>query len=280
MELSPLPNVSGESVLSSLRAVVQALENARGIGGNYSTVHENYVGWSANAVSILTRVIHPDDISRLITTPRHWALVTMTQMVSPNVLSLTYTEIEQRYFELSKICESLDAQLRRWRNFSGDIFIPDSNAYLHSNLFFAELDWRQILGSHPLTELCLVIPILVIEELDRAKRSPSSKKVSETNSELVRTRARITLKRINESFPEPSDNPMLVQSAIDRAGIRMSLLFDEITHIRLSRPDDEILDRALSLQNFSGKQVTIVTGDNNMDFSARNIGLKSKLLED
>lgn len=278
MELSPLPDISGEKVLSELREVIRLLENVRGSGGDYSTIFKNYVGWVADAVRILTHVVHREDVSRLITTPRHWALVTMTHTISSNVLSLTNTEIEERYFELGKVRDSLDAQLRRWLGFSGDVFIPDANVYLHSDLFFAELGWRQILDDRPLTELRLVIPILVIEELDRAKRRTD--KVSDKNPEAVRTRARRTLKRINESFSEPSDNPILVQSTGDCAAITMSLLIDEITHSRLPDADNEILDRALSLQDISGKKITIITRDHTMALKARNIGLKSKLLED
>ena len=62
--------------------------------------------------------------------------------------------------------------------------------------------------------------------------------------------------------------------------VSITLLMDSVRHIGLSDPDSEILDRALALQQATGKVVTIVTRDISMSLSARNAGLLCILLSD
>ena len=58
----------------------------------------------------------------------------------------------------------------------------------------------------------------------------------------------------------------------------LSLMLDDLSHVSLSDADSEILDRALYLQQATGREVTILTRDTAMSLSARNSGLKCILL--
>jgi len=51
------------------------------------------------------------------------------------------------------------------------------------------------------------------------------------------------------------------------------VLFDLPGHVRLAINDDEIVDRALSVQILSGKDVTFLTYDTNQALRARHAGL-------
>lgn len=51
------------------------------------------------------------------------------------------------------------------------------------------------------------------------------------------------------------------------------MLFDLPGHVRLAINDDEIVDRALSVQILSGKDVTFLTYDTNQALRARHAGL-------
>lgn len=279
MEIAPRPGVSGKSVLDNLDEVIRSLQDIYGGNNDWSSIYDKYVQWSSNSIRLLSGVIDQNTLNRLITTPRHWALVTMTHFIASNVLSLTNTEVDERKRELTQVRDKLEMQIKRWQGVNGDFAIADTNVYLHSEQIFYDLDWRQILETRPFTELHVVIPTLVLKELDRNKRRSRGVTVSDESKEEVRTRARRTLKKINELFPEPTYSPILAEGSDNHAATRISLLLDDLTHSRLPDADSEILDRALYLQDISGKPITILTRDHHMNFSAKSLGLKVKLLE-
>ena len=53
----------------------------------------------------------------------------------------------------------------------------------------------------------------------------------------------------------------------------MELLFDPSGHVRLPRADDEIVDRALTVQTLAGRPVRLLTYDTGQSTRARAAGL-------
>lgn len=285
MELSALPGVTNKQLLESLTIVLNQAKAAHNLQGDVANMirnkYEAYCKWAMDSVGIMSRLIGQGDIERLIATPRHWSLVGASVIQgneSNSVIYLVNTELSQRIQELEGVIQAIGNEISKWQIYDGELMIPDTNVFLHENDFFDEIDWRQKLDIRRYTNIHLVIPILVIGELDRKKRLSKGNPVSNTNSMEVRSRARLTLKKIDAFFPNPTWMRMLEQGNEHHGSISMTLLLDGLRHIRLPDPDSEILDRALSLEQATGKKVTIVTKDVSMSLSARSAGLQSKLL--
>ena len=56
------------------------------------------------------------------------------------------------------------------------------------------------------------------------------------------------------------------------------MVFDPPGHVRLPINDDEIIDRALTIQPLVGRPVTLLTYDTGQSTRARNAGLRVKKL--
>ena len=171
----------------------------------------------------------------------------------------------------------LNLEFNKWRGFRGILALADTNFYLHSEQEFHELDWRTLLGARTYDLIHLVIPILVVKELDKSKRNKGNK-VSDTNPQLVSKRAQLTLKKINELFYNPLHTITLIPPDANHGEMKISILYHELNRVTLPDADSEILDRALTLQSISGVPVKVVTKDVNMHFTARTLSLESVLL--
>lgn len=278
MEISPLPGVTGAQILEGLNAIINSLGTVSVGSGNYDTPGDRYIRWSSDAVRILGRLIHKDDLARLVTTPRHWAIVGNAQVSGSNVTTLVNLEISEQTQTLDTVRESISAEIRRWSGFAGELIIPDTNVYIHYQTTFDHTDWRSLLGIRTFTDIHLLIPIMVVKELDRKKRSNAGNTVSETDRTPARTRARETLIKLNDFLSSPSSRHMLTPQNADHGLTSISLFLDSIDHVSLLDPDSEIIDRALAIKGLSGRNVTIVTIDTAMAFNARNAELNVKLI--
>ncbi len=146
----------------------------------------------------------------------------------------------------------------------GLLLVPDTNVYLHHQSHFDAIDWSGLAKASG--QVRVMVPMAVVRELDKNKRTQGNKRVSEISDELVRTRARVSSKRIRDLFESPFGTPRLSNN------VTIELILDPPGHRRIDDPDSEIIDRALTARTVSGRQVSIVTGDGNMQFAARVAG--------
>lgn len=277
MELSILPGVSNQLLVEGLTNVLNQARAAQSMRNDVVVNYENYCKWAMDSVGALSLLVEQEDLEILITTPRHWSLVSASTIQgngSNSVIYLVNTELSQRIQEIEKAIQAIQSKIAQWQNYAGELMIPDTNVFLHENEIFDQIDWRQRLSIRPYTDIHLVIPILVIKELDHNKRASRGNPVSNTNSMEVRSSARMTLKQINAYFPKPTSVHMLEYGDSDHGSVSMTLMMDGVHHTSLPDPDSEILDRALSLEQATERKVTIVTKDISMSLSARNAGLQ------
>lgn len=125
----------------------------------------------------------------------------------------------------------------------------------------------------------MLVPILVIDELDNLKRH---------NDKHVRWRAGYTLAvfdRVLQSTTAPSllreENFDAVRGqtgGIPRGRITIEVLFDPPGHERSPIADDEIVSRALTAEARSGRRVRVVTYDTGQASRARHAGLEVRKL--
>lgn len=265
--VTPLPGTSLTRVIDLLEAEERNLANLAGSAYDRLTAYQI---WASQASSRLRYVLDLPQVERLIDTRRHDFLFGMfggPQQLLNHTLS---AEQEDRARTFAEALEALRAVESACAAMPEVLLVPDTNIYLHQDDRYQDLDWRAIAKTTDETRLFL--PMAVMREIDKAKRSPGNKTVSFTNKELVRDRSRLTSRYIRQTFAHPEDCPQVVP------GVTMELMMDPRGHRAIEDPDSEIIDRALLLQTMSGRQVSIVTSDGNMQFGAHVAGLDAILL--
>lgn len=100
-----------------------------------------------------------------------------------------------------------------------------------------------------------------IDELDRLKRSGNAKS---DQGESVRTRARVTLRLIEELVTQPDKVVPLTGS-----DCVLEVVTDPRGHQRLPINDDEIVVRSATIQAVAGRPVHLLTTDTGMLMRAR-----------
>lgn len=152
--------------------------------------------------------------------------------------------------------------------------IADTNVFLHHPDRLDTLDLAAELGLDA-RPVHLVIPMTVLDELDTAKDRGQGE---------ARTNARATIKLLDGYLKDPgliseirpASDPA---NAAPRGAFTVEILADPPGHIPLARTDDEIIDRAVALQDLAGRPVTAVTGDVGMSTRARLAGLTARRLD-
>jgi hypothetical protein len=111
----------------------------------------------------------------------------------------------------------------------GLIVVPDTSAFVEG-MYFTDLNWQELADVDPHEPVRLVVPILVIEELDELKRG----------RDRIRDRARSVLRRLwelNSNQKQPAVIPGSRPVTVD-------VLADDLWHVRLPVNDTEIIERA------------------------------------
>ena len=246
--------------------------NLRGEGSRPDKLLGDYLDWCRSSADQLARVVSPRDINRLFLTATYWAMLNMQSAGS--IVSMTVqAEIDARTRDLEEAARSLTEVEARWSAGFGPLLVLDTSVFIeHREEFPASLSAieERVLPIGPEdtfaegTPVQFVIPLQVIDELDRAK------------SDRSRGRAQLTLARLNEIVASP-EVPAVVDGL--RNGSHLHLLLDDPGHARLPIEDDEIIDRAIYLAGVTEPgAVGVVSLDTGMDLRARVNGLRSYLL--
>ncbi len=139
--------------------------------------------------------------------------------------------------------------------------LPDTSAFLHYQ-FFKDVNWPKVVKAK---EVRLVVPLLVIEQLDRQSYE----------SRPYKTRARAVLRSLHdlqEGLPTP-EAPANV-----RPRVTLQMLMDPPGHERADNEDDELLDRAEYLSGLVNGRLVVAARDLGMDLKARLRRFKSLYL--
>jgi len=272
MVVRSLPGVPGTALLDALRTAASTAWNLRGAHGTAIDRFNQYQQWANQEVDRFGRLVPADELDRLVTTRRYWALQTLDPASHGHLTSFVDVEVDERVRVLEREVTDLDRALSRWRNSPDAVVVADTNVYLHHPEVFLNVPWRELVPAR-MGAVQLVIPLLVVDELDRHKRSARSQRSGDGPTAL-RTRARVTLREIDELFTSTEWTVTLSPAGRLTGLVRASLLLDPPEHARLPDADSELIDRARSLQDLIERPVNLVTYDTGMTFRARAAGLK------
>jgi predicted ribonuclease YlaK len=145
----------------------------------------------------------------------------------------------------------------------GFIFVPDTSGLIEGPALL-DFPWHELVAFPEGETARLVVPILVVEELDELKRHRDAER---------RRRARQTLRALWELPRDGSGVAQIGPSAT------LEVLLDDPSHARMPVPDVEIVDRARYLHEITGREVALVAADLAILFRAREMGLRACLIE-
>lgn len=258
------PGANREDVLTTLREIAAAASGPVNAHGPAQARFTVYLEWVSNAIRMLEHRVSEADINRLVLTAGYERLLSAagaltgadmgTQRALNGVLNL---ELLQRIKALDEAAKDLDSQIRRWT--VGTLFtVADTNVYIEHEQKLRELDFAKLLGVPPGTPIRVLVPIVVIDELDSLKRSKDRD---------TRWRAGHTLGVLDEIIRDPRKPGQL------RTSVTMEVVFDPPGHVRLPISDDEIVVRTCAIQGLVGADVRLLTYDTGMSTRARYAGL-------
>lgn len=130
---------------------------------------------------------------------------------------------------------------------------------LRHELPLKQIDWQSIASDNMAR---VVIPILVVDELDKRKRY----------RQPTRGRASQTLRTLDKAYSDPRSTATLTPR-ISTDSASMHLLLDPPRHVRMPDPDRELIDQTIALGIEASRTVTLVTFDTGMMLRARADGV-------
>ena len=274
MLVTPLPGASREQLQKTLQDQHSAVLNLYGADrGSAQDWLGAYLEWNANAVQHLGSQISPADMDDLVLTPGYRRLlaafgtVTGVDIASQRALrALISLEVQQRVAAFEAARRALDEQIARW-SYLGAFVVADTSVYIEHDDKLEALDLADLIDAEDdLTPVHLLVPIVVVDELDGLK--------NKADKPYKRWRAGYTLAVFDRMFPLGSG------AAVLRAGkpprpveVSAEIVFDPPGHVRLPINDDELVDRTLAIQSLAARTVTLLTFDTHQSTRARAAGL-------
>lgn len=266
----PYPGANKTNVLNALQEIQSKAANTRTRppNGLMNTRHHQYLTWANEAAQRLRNQISDADIERLIFTRRYWLV--LSSPPEPHLVDMINMELDERATALKEARDALEAQYVRW---SGDavFVVPDTSVFIEHPDKLEDIDLAAELGVDA-QSLLLLVPIIVIDELDGLKRS---------KDRYLRWRAAYSLAYLDRLLPDPTHitqmraaGPSPKDAGVQRGETYVELIFDPPGHERLPIADDEIVDRALAIRDLAGREVTVVTYDSGQATRARRAGLR------
>lgn len=281
-EIWPAAGATAERLVQVLQEAHRTMANVRGGGGQGAPVTV-YLQGVHTASRTMRGVVPARDLDRLLLTRLYWAALS-NPAPSETLVSAVHQEVNDRVVDLEAALTEARRLQDRWAAPAARpcaLVVADTNVYLHHPDPIDRLNWRALVdhGVRVLDDIDVVLPILVIDELDAQKRSREPK---------VRARARMTLKSIYEHVSGGVDaswvaQPRSLGEEVDSLGsgeVTVRLLFDQEGHVRLARPDDELVARASALGDLRGREpVHFVTYDTGAALRAKTAGLQAHRLQ-
>jgi rRNA-processing protein FCF1 len=281
MLVTPRPGVNRENLLKTLQSVYTDACNLRGGGGAARNAYERllaYVEWISAALRMLGNQVSNGDLDRLVLTERYRLLLaglvgTMTSTEQPVrrvVNGLVSLELDERVADFEAAIKALRDQIARWSAYRHYV-VPDTSFYIHHKDKLEQVDFGPLIDVWQ-SEVIVLVPIVIVDELDRLK---------ESKDKLVRWRAGYTLAVLDRLLADGAGRARLRPGdvvpgpdGLTRSEVTIELVFDPPGHVRLPGNDDEIIDRALAVEPLADRKVTLLTYDTGQSTRARYAGLQ------
>lgn len=249
MILELKPTVNPQLAVSEVRQLADRAQNFSGQipGGPIDQVHK----WQSLAHDALT----VRSVSEFVYSARYFQVLALGS-ANPFAGSMHLQELTDQEAMLRTEVTELSQMIDVYRAGIGSILVPDTSALLRMKSFVG-LPWAELVESSPAR---VVLPLRVVEELDRHKYGETE----------YRNTARKLLRSVEDLF---QDSLQRIAPLGTTATVEILVVPGPRQHF--DGGDQEILETARRLRQFTADSVTVVTLDTAMRAQARLTGLKA-----
>jgi hypothetical protein len=260
-----------EWVESALQMTRDALDVNQMVGGH--DLYNEYMAWATIHRRLLAQRIGPRDLDRLILTRGYWSLRDSgPATLGNNLTEAVKLEIEAQKLAVDEAIAEVRSERQRWhgRNLDPTALVLDTGVVEHYAETLHSAEWHQMADIRPHRYVYIVVPRVVIDELDRHKQS------RDQNARVRRARARAAIKSLWAMFGSKEMTTTYSKSGALELRGSIELLNDDIEHVQLDDPDAEILARGRALAPFV--PVKVLTFDTGMALRGMASGVDMVLL--
>ncbi len=274
----PAPGVTAAELTAALTRA-HDVSNPVLVGANSPAEQiDKYLSWVVDAARILGTTVRRSDLDRLLYTPRYWATLA-NPIPAPSVLKAVHQEVYERLVHLDEVRAEAAALRDHWAPSprGTHVVVPDTGILLHHTLGgepanIDSIDWRAMIPVRTFDEVRVVIPIVVVDELEGIK--------DKRKDDLGR-QARRVVNQLFTWFENRPTQPYELATASNTSGaVCIELLADERGHARLPRNDDELVDRAVAVRDVQAAPVHFLSYDTGAVLRAKVAGLNGRRLRD
>jgi len=266
---------TAQTLVNALDRVLIDLSSVAGTSPQLERVIEAYVRWADAAAAELSQVLSVAAVEDWVYNDRHWRLREMPTSLQLPARDYLRLDLERRRRELTELRDLSQAATRRWAE-AGDLLVLDTNLLLdvlgkHSGSP-VDIDWNHEISSR--NDICLVIPLAILQELDKLKRGTSK----------VRSMAHAAIRWIDQHLPTDGRRVQLragttssngATSIRQFASLYIELYADRRAH-QQSDTDLTIIENAQTLARISGRRTVLATRDINMRVRAGVYGVEAR----
>lgn len=236
--------------------------NTRQRTGDALVIH--YRQWADEAYRRLRSYFSDDSLDALVRTRTFWAVADVNPD-DPHAKQLVYAELDDAVQRFEELRRDFAAFAQHWADKSTVVVLDTSGVMAHASAF-DKVDWFEIIGERPDLPLRLVIPLVVVDELDNLK---------DRGNKTAELPARKALKTLE---------PLLLLEQRERIFSSRGMAYIEVladppTHRRLASADDEIVTQAAMLAATTGHPTIVATRDTGMLIRATQAGLDGRRVE-
>jgi rRNA-processing protein FCF1 len=263
MRLAP-----GATLTEAARHLAGAIEELDKLGP--APLSSVYLAWAETCEERLGTVFAEPDITARLHTQRHWYLYrhneTDDRWINTN-LPVPDPSAQEAAAQLALLTELARQvkQLSALAERPGRVLVYDTNSLMHYQPPDT-IGWAA-LAKAPTVRL--VVPLVVIDELDRKQHEGSDK---------MAQRARSALRALDKILD--GTRPGEAAALPGRADVIIEILMDERGHRREASADDEVIERGVLMAQITDAPATVVTTDTGMRLRAQQAGLRVLRLDD
>ncbi|MFF3706765.1 PIN domain-containing protein [Streptomyces phaeochromogenes] len=266
------------AVRKNVRQVLSGIHTtAKNLQKPYGSAFEGllaYLEWATESARMLRSQISDRDLDQLVFTDRYRMLLGSCGTLAGTdqqrlVNGLVQLEVVERVEAFGAAVDALDMRIGQWRE-REEFVVADSSFYIQNEVKLADVDLHEVLDVPRYRFVRLLFPIVVVDELDDLK---------DASKKRARWRAAHTLGRLDEVLKGGTrgilhEGEYTARDGETRGRVNVEIILDPPGHVRLDRPDDEIIDRTVAIEGLAGRDVRLLTCDTSQHTRGRTAGLK------
>lgn len=274
MLITPRPGADRKNIRQALSGVHTSAMNLQ---RPYESAFEGllaYLEWATQAARMLRSQISGRDLDHLVFTDRYRTLLGSCGTLASTdqqrlVNGLVQLEVAERIEAFGAAADALDTRIGGWSQ--REVFVvADSSFYIQNEVKLADVDLHGMLDVPRWKFVRLLFPIVVVDELDDLK---------DASKKRARWRAAHTLGLLDGVLNGHTSGILHegehnVHDGDTRGRVNVEIVLDPPGHVRLDRPDVEIIDRTAAIQGLAGCNVRLLTCDTSQHTRGRAAGLQ------